>query len=73
MDPRGNKGTTHKLSEKTLFVLTGSILCQDRHRHNSILESARFGNLDIVSEKATFPFYILCDSYRDGMDSISKQ
>ena len=38
--------------------------------HDSILESARFGNLNIVSEKATFPFYISCDSYRDGMDSI---
>ena len=70
IDLRGNKGTTHKLSKKTLFVLTGNILCPDRCRHNSILESARFGNLDIVSEKATFPFNISCDSYRDGMDSI---
>ena len=49
MDPRGDKGTIHKLSEKTLFVLTGSILCQDRRRNDSILGSARFGNLDIVS------------------------
>ena len=54
MDPRGNKGTTHKLSEIDLLVLTGSILCQDRCRHDSILESARFGHLDIVSEKALF-------------------
>ena len=54
MDPRGNKGTTHKLSEKTLFVLTGSLLCQDRHRYDSILESSRFGHLDIVSEKVLF-------------------
>ena len=54
MDPRENKGTTHKLSEKTLFVLTGSILCQDRRRHDSILESARFRYLDIVSGKALF-------------------
>ena len=54
MDPRGNKGATHKLSGKTLFVLTGSILCQDRCRHNSILESSRFGHLNIVLEKALF-------------------
>ena len=65
MDPKGNKGTTHKLSGKTLFVLTGSILCQDRQRHDSVLESARFGNLDIESEKVTFSYYISCDSYRD--------
>ena len=54
MDPKGNKGTTHKLSGKTLFVLTGSILCQDRRRHNSILESARFCNLNIMSWKQLF-------------------
>ena len=54
IDPRGNKGTKYKLSEIDLFVLTGSILCQDRHRHDFILESARFGNLDIVWEKALF-------------------
>ena len=54
MVSRGNKGTTHKLSEIDLFVLTGSILCLDRCRHDSILESARFRHLDIVLEKALF-------------------
>ena len=57
MDPRGNKGATHKLSEIDLFVLTGSILSQDRCKHDSILESARFRQLDILDivwEKALF-------------------
>ena len=54
MDPRGNKGTKYKLSEIDLFVQTGSILCQDRRRHDSILESARFGHLNIASEKVPF-------------------
>ena len=35
-------------------MLTGSILCQDKRRNDSILESARFGHLDIVSEKVLF-------------------
>ena len=54
VDPRGNKGTTRKPSKIEKFVLTGSILGQNRRRHDSILESARFGHLDIVSEKELF-------------------
>ena len=54
INPRGNKGTKYKLSEIDLFVLTGSILCQDRRRHDSIVASARFGHLNIVLEKVLF-------------------
>ena len=70
MDPRGNKGTTHKLSEIDFVCVdkqyTVSGQAQIRfHTGVSKVQAPQYS----VGE-STFPFYILYDSYRDGMDSI---